>query len=87
MSAVRTRLRRLDALRHAHALLRLGLHLLPRGLLLLPASGLPAGPHPALRGSGRTGPLGSAVSDVETGKDPQGLGERQTPEGVRTGSA
>lgn len=79
VSAVRTRLRCLDSLHHARSLLRLGLRLLPRGLPLLPPPGVPAGPHPALHRPAGTDLLGSALSHVQTDKDPPGLGEPETP--------
>lgn len=79
MSAVRPRIRGLNALCGARRLLRLGLPLLPCSLPVLPAARLPAGAAPALPGPAGTGRPGSAVPDVEAGEDPQGLGESGTP--------
>lgn len=86
MSAVRTRLRRPNALRPARSLLRLGLRLLPVGLPVLPAARLPAGPHPALRGPGGTGHPGAALPHGPTDQDPPRLGEREAPGPRRPGA-
>ena len=75
VSPVRTWLRCFDPVHHAHALLRLGLCLLPGGLSILPPPGVPTGPRPALHSDRGTAPLGSAMPECKAGKDSQRLGE------------
>lgn len=80
LSPVRTGLRCLIPLHHAHALLRLGLCLLLMGLSLLLTTNISAVPDPALYSAGGSGLPGTALPGIQTGKDTQGLGELTLPQ-------